>query len=211
MLLGNGDGTFAEAVPYTLGDGPRPIASGDFNGDGSVDLAVGSTWMSTVSVLLGDGSGTFETRSDHPGYAYESLATGDFDGDGTTDLAAAAQGDFVTVLLGSTTETLQPPVQYPVQVGARSVTTADFNGDGKLDIATVNHTQSTAGVLFGSGDGTFQRATSYAIAVTNPTTIGLGPTAITAGDLNGDGAPDLAVTTQQNNNSVFVLFNRCQP
>jgi hypothetical protein len=210
VLFGKGDGTLAAAVHYPLGDGPRSIASGDFNGDGWVDLAVGNTWLSSVSVLLGDGSGSFQPPSSYPASAMESLAAGDFDADGTTDLAAAAGGDFIGVLLGSETDILRPVVKYPVQSGPRAITTADFNGDGWLDLATANLTQSTASVLLGSGDGTFQPAIGYAIAVINPTS-GIGPTSITAGDLNGDGAPDLAVTAQQNNNSVFSLLNRCRP
>ena len=60
VLLGNGDGTFQNQVPYAVGDLPNALVAGDFNGDGRTDLAVANYGSNDVSVLLGNGDGTFQ-------------------------------------------------------------------------------------------------------------------------------------------------------
>ncbi len=98
ILLGNGDGTF-KAVPGipAIGGNPKAIVLGDFNSDGIPDLAVanlaGSTSLegASMTVLLGNGDGTFTAAADEPGTEDfpNSMAAGDFNGDGLMDLAAA--------------------------------------------------------------------------------------------------------------------------
>ena len=92
VLLGNGDGTFQPAVSYAVGSGPISIAVADFNGDGAPDLAVANLYDSpgTVSVLLGNGDGTFQSAlSFNAGSYTAAVAVGDFNGDGRPDLAVA--------------------------------------------------------------------------------------------------------------------------
>jgi hypothetical protein len=90
VLLNSGSGTFNPANQYAAGDGPRSVAVGDFNGDGTPDLAVGHLFNGAVSVLLNSGGGTFNAADDYASGDYSrSVAVGDFDGNGVDDLAVA--------------------------------------------------------------------------------------------------------------------------
>ncbi|MGA2001938.1 MAG: FG-GAP-like repeat-containing protein [Terriglobales bacterium] len=195
VLLGNGDGTFQAPVIYYNpdGDGYFSVAIGDVNGDGKPDLVVANGCFQTcassvVSVMLGNGDGTFQPPVDHNldgGYA-ESVAIADLNGDGRLDLAVAdSQG--VSVLLGNGDGTFQPPVSYNLCC-ATSVAIADVNGDGKPDIVVANY--GSVGVLLGNGDGTFQSAMLYGSG-------GYGYAwSVAVGDVNGDGKPDLIVSNE---------------
>ena len=91
--------------------------AGDFNGDGRTDLAVANVDpYSTVSVLLGNGDGTFQAQlTNAVGSSPDAIVAGDFNGDGRTDLAVANYGDnTVSVLLGNGDGTFQPQVTYAV-------------------------------------------------------------------------------------------------
>jgi len=94
ILLGNGNGTFKAAVNYGTGTTPGSVAVGDFNGDGKLDLVVGgadSDNVNVVSVLLGNGDGTFQAAVNYgAGAGQTSVAVGDFNGDGRLDLAFPA-------------------------------------------------------------------------------------------------------------------------
>src|SRR5437660_202047 len=93
VILGHGDDTSKPSVNYTAGDSPQSVAVGDFNGDGFPDLAVANSDypQSTVSVLLGNGDGTFQDAQSYAiGLHPQSVAVGDFDGDGHPDIAVAA-------------------------------------------------------------------------------------------------------------------------
>ena len=144
VLLGNGDGTFQAEVPYAVGSAASAIVAGDFNGDGHVDLAV-TTYgdnNNDVSILLGDGDGTFQPQSearDVVGSSPNAIVAGDFNGEGRTDLAVAnstrLQPDNVSILLGNGDGTRSSPrSQYAVVGWGRFQTPswrATSNGDGR--------------------------------------------------------------------------------
>jgi hypothetical protein len=206
VLLGNGDGTFQTAVSYPVGANPSSVAVGDFNGDGKLDLAVANSNLNgianesstSVSVLLGNGDGTFQTAVNYPaGTNPISVAVGDFNGDGKPDLVVANAYGGVTVLLGNGNGTFQTPVSHPVDGNPNSVAVGDFNGDGKLDFAVANNAGSyEVSVLLGNGDGTFQTAVSYPVSAQ--------AYSVAVGDFNGDGKLDLAVAPFSNNVSLLL-------
>ena len=193
VLLSNGNGTFGTQTTYPVGSGPRDVVAGDFNGDGRTDLATVANFTGDVSVLLGNGDGTFQPEATYAvGSAPEALVAGDFNGDGRIDLAVATYAG-VSVLLGNGDGTFQPAVQYTAGTSPVAIVAGDFNGDGITDLAVADEGNLFFGVgdpgevsvLLGKGDGTFHAALEY-IA-------GTAPTAIVAGDFNGDGRTDLAV------------------
>jgi hypothetical protein len=203
VLLGNGDGTFQAAVHYAVGSGPRSVAVGDFNGDGKPDLAVANSdfisGIGSISVLLGNGDGTFQAAVNYAsGSGPNSVAVGDFNGDGKLDLAVTTSSS-ISVLLGNGDGTFQAAVHYAAGSGPVFVAVGDLNGDGKSDLAVANSSSNNVSVLLGDGDGTFQAAVNYAA--------GSAPRSVAVGDFNGDGKPDLAVANSSSNNVSVLLSN----
>jgi len=217
VLLGNGDGTFQAAVAYASGGyWSEFTAIADVNGDGRPDLLVSSQCQvnggtancanGVVSVLLGNGDGTFQSAVRYAsggGYAY-SIATGDVNGDGKLDLLIANQctnnsctSASVGVLLGNGDGSFQAAQMFAS--GAypdASLAVADVNGDGKPDLVVANLCVSRTncasggvGVLLGKGDGTFQPPVTYGSGQFNANSV-------VVGDVNGDGKPDIIVAKQ---------------
>jgi len=209
ILLGNGDGTFQATPNRSLGTGINPdsIICGDFNGDGKMDLATANSSNDNISVLLGNGDGTFQagvTYDAGTGTSPISITMGDFNKDGKLDLATAnVNSSEVSILLGNADGTFQAVNSYSVGPGINpySITAGDFNGDGKLDLATANAGSNDVSVLLGNADGTFQAAVTYATG--DGVTTGITPLAIITADFNGDGKHDLA--TANNSNEISVL------
>ena len=164
------------------------------------DLAVVNSGSNTVSVLLGNGNGTFQTQQTFAAGSsgQNSVAVGDFNGDGKTDLAVAnyASGS-VSVLLGNGNGTFQTQQTFATGASPESVVVGDFNGDGNADLAVANYGSNTLSVLLGNGNGTFQTQQTFAT--------GSGPDSIVVGDFNGDGKEDLAVVNR-NSNTVSVFL-----
>ena len=164
-------------------------AAADFNGDGILDLAVGNTFDKTVSVLLGNGDGTFQPRSDFStgGPAPFALATGDFNGDGRPDVAVTdVSSNSVAVMLNDGSGSLFPAATLTTGRSPRAVIVADFNGDGIADLAVTNESDNSVSIFLGNGDGSFGGKTDFPA--------GPSPGSLVAADFNGDGIMDLAVT-----------------
>ena len=180
ILLGNGDGTFQPSSAYKLkaitadpcglggffnGTHTPNVISADLNGDGKLDLVVPNN-TGFVSVLLGNGNGTFHAGGDYAtGGCSVDVTAVDLNEDGTLDLAISnyADSENISVLLGNGDGTFQTHIDYPAIRGARGIVAADFNRDGKLDLAVGNQ----AG-FFGSIDSisVFLQGESFTTAVT---------------------------------------------
>jgi hypothetical protein len=188
--------TTAGAV--TVSD-PEYVVTADFNGDNIADLAVANYETENVSILLGNGDGTFGAAVNYPiGSNLFGLAVGDFNGDGKADLVTGNGNFTVSILLGNGDGTFKPAVPY--SGGGDYVAIGDFNGDGKTDLATISSSSGEGlSVLLGNGDGTFQPAENYG---TGSNAFGLA-----VGDFNNDGLADLVFTNQGSNSFSVLLGN----
>jgi hypothetical protein len=192
----SGDGTGGFNVVSDFGYlSATTLATGDFNGDGILDLAVGGTTGQGL-ILLGVPGGSFTEASSQPSVTLQAPLVGDFNGDGILDIADGGGNCSFTMLLGNGDGTFTVKSMQPQSVQAsNAMAVADLNGDGKLDVAMVGG----SGVLIclGNGDGTFR--------VGAETAVGNAPTQLTIGDFNRDGRLDVAVTNS-GDNTVSVLM-----
>lgn len=176
---------FGNATTSVVGTQPNDVLTGDFNGDGILDLVTANTGVDTVSVLLGTATGTFSPASSlSVGDAPTALATADFNGDGRLDLAVTNRGNNdISLLLGTGTGTFTAAGTVTVGTQPIAIVAADFNGDRRADVATVSENQNLVTVLLNNGAGGFGTSTNFAI--------GVNPTAIITADFNGDGRLEL--------------------
>ncbi len=190
-----GDGGFVTAPSYAAGTRPTQVIVGDFNGDGVMDLAVSN--QRTVSILIGNGDGSFQTATILQGFLDTRLAVGDFNGDSHLDLVLANRAyDAASVYLGNGDGTFQPAQDYDADSAPIDIAVGDFNSDGHLDLAIANNRSSTISILLGNGDGTFQDARNY--------TAGTNPLSVIVADFNQDGRLDLAVSTFYGKTSIWL-------
>ena len=200
-LAGNLTGNFPR-TDFNVGHSPDAIATDDFNGDGKLDLAVTNKGDNTVSILLGNGDGTFQSQTTVPtGLAPDAVVTGDFNGDGKPDLAVANFTDgTISILLGNGDGTFTAGRTITGVNSPVAMVTGDFRNAGKLDLAVLDQADGLVSVLLGNGDGTFANKID--------TSVGGSPSAIATGDFNGDGSTDLAVTNGGSNSVSVLLGNR---
>ena len=206
VALGYGDGTFQGIWSYELGGGSSTInpdqgstegstaALGEFNRDGIQDLAVVLDQNRRISVLLGNGDGSFRWAFEFATGSLStvaSLAVGEFNRDGLQDLVIGSGGS-VAVFLGNGNGTFQPAVNFPAADNPAAIAVGYFNGDGFQDLAVVRRGASGISVLLGNGDGTFRAPLSFDTGVPLPGVPR--KRSIAVGDFNGDGSQDLVVT-----------------
>jgi len=164
LLLGNGDGTFQTAVTLHAGLMPVFVVTGDFNLDGNADLAVADDpgLSGGVSVLLGNGNGTFQLGGGFStGTRASAVAIGDLNGDGKPDLAVASVG--ASVLLGNGDGSFQAACNYTAGTGPSSIALDDFNGDAKLDLAVGNSQTANVSVLLAAMPPTISCPTNIVV------------------------------------------------
>lgn len=224
VFLGDGKGGFAKPIVSrtdgVLGDGglsdggpaTRPffILARDLDGDGKVDLAVTEFGRGRVSILRGQGDGTFlPIAAPAVGALPSIIAEGDLNGDGLMDLVVTSPGEMlginsVTLLFGdgkghfprvaSACGAMAPDCAGGTPT---AVAVADFDGDGHADLAITAYSDNAVRILLGRGDGTFRDPLIFATE--------MGPDFVVARDLDGDGKPDLAIVNHDSGSlSIFI-------
>ncbi|SFI19723.1 beta strand repeat-containing protein [Planctomicrobium piriforme] len=180
--------SFETDAQYKVGINATAVAAADVNRDGIVDLVTsnGENFATgSVSVLIGNGDGTFQNEVRYKvGAGASDILAVDLNKDGNVDLVTS-NGNSVnlSVLMGNGDGTFQPEVKYQVGSIPRSLIATDLNNDGRLDIVTSNFYISTVSVLLGNGDGTLQGRQEY--------DTGPSPSDLIAADVNEDGQMDI--------------------
>ncbi|HVW11627.1 MAG TPA: VCBS repeat-containing protein, partial [Bryobacteraceae bacterium] len=180
--------------PIAVGNRPTGVATGDFNGDGKMDIAVADTSDSRVTVLLGDNAGGFTEAAGSPffgGANPQVVIARDFNHDGKLDIASLNIGSYtISVLLGDGHGgfTLAP---NPAAVSSPGgyMATGEFNGDNYPDLVVTDYGGANVLVFLGDGSGGFTAAPGSPISLG----FGLEPTGVVTGDFNKDGKQDIAV------------------
>ena len=226
LYLFTGDGKGGYQSPVTINalatggsqPGPSGAVTGDFNGDGKLDLAVTEQFAGKVAVLLNSAgglqlAGTFSSGGAAPG----SVVSADFNADGKLDLAIVnapsdnrATAGNIAVFFGGGNGGFQFARTYSAGSMPAGIAAADVNGDGKPDLVVADQsdpfvTSRPDGfvyVLLNDGAGGFKTPSKL--------TAGTYPYSVYAGDVNGDGKPDLVVASSDSHAAytLAVLFGK---
>jgi hypothetical protein len=206
VFNGNGSGVFTAKQTVSLAQPVLHVATGDFDGDGRIDVA--ATTSLGVAILLNQPNGSLGTATYYrAGINASYLTTGDFNEDSILDLAVAndyTNGD-VSILLGNGVGGFKEPTAFTVGNGPAGIAVRDLNGDNHLDLAVANPLSNQAGqnkisVLYGDGSGGFGKANEFIG--------GLNPRNVVVADFDLDGKPDLAAPNIYSSD-VVVLRNTC--
>jgi len=190
---------FLSRQDFGAGDGPISVAVADFNADLRPDLAVANGGSNNVSILLGNGDGTFAAaRNFGAGDGPNSVAVADFNADSVPDLAVTnARSDNVSIFLGNGDGTFAAARNFGVGSFPVFVAVADFNADLRPDLAVTNFFFNNVSILLGNGDGTFAAAQNFEV--------GSNPISVAVADFNADLRPDLAVANPGSDNVSILL------
>jgi hypothetical protein len=210
VLLGKGDGTLVPARNYSvsgpsagllgLSTGSFSIEAVDLTGSGILDLVTSNSVSNDVSVLMGNGDGTFQKAMTYPiaagggaGILPFALSVVELDGDHAPDLVVGGI-DSVTTMENDGQGHFHATGNYFVGLDIACTKVADLNNDGKPDIVATGTGTLNAQVLLGNGDGAFTRGQNLFSG-------GFGPQCLSIGQLSGDGNDDLAIV---NSSSTYV-------
>ncbi len=210
--------SFLPKVDYLTGLSPIDVALGDMDGDGKSDMIVTNSASSSVSVFWNASTsgtintGSFSFRNDFPvGTNPYKLAIGDIDGDGKPDLAVTNTGSNTVSLFRNisisgtfTPSSFATRVDLPTGSNPRGISFSDLDGDGKPDLIIANQFVANISVFRNISTSGSISAGSFESRIDFNT--GGNPYGVTAGDVDGDGKPDLVVTNNSAN-TISVLRN----
>jgi hypothetical protein len=208
VLLGNGNGTFQALATYSSGylSYPRNLVAADINGDGHLDIVTANSGSNSIGLLLGNGTGTFPTVINYPAGGYGQpwdVTVADVNGDGRPDLLATNSATSQLAVLLNTAAGMQAAATYSTGIGTypTGLAVRDVNADGRPDVLTTdfNGSSTSAILLLGNGNGTFQAAVAL------PTGSNSRPVQLAVGDVNTDGLPDV-LTANFNSSTASVLL-----
>ncbi|AWN38561.1 beta strand repeat-containing protein [Methylobacterium radiodurans] len=191
--------TFGTATTTLVESEPWELSAADLNGDGKLDLVVPNTASNSLSVLIGNGDGSFRPAVNYPVSSSPiSGALADVTGDGKIDIVVGINGA-PSLLAGNGDGTFQAAAGIAGGNALQSywLRAVDLNADGKLDLAYTNFGPNQLVVQYGNGDGTFGTGALYSV--------GNLPRAPAIGDFNHDGKLDI-VTANSGATSVSVLL-----
>jgi len=227
VFLGAGLGTFTPGInfttstnPATITTNPSAVGIADFNGDGKLDLVTTNNFNNTVSILLGNGNGTFQppmsinmnvspsSGCTHP----DALVIADFNGDSKSDVAVACTNSSnVSILLGKGDGTFASPVTYTTLTGSagakpESIAAADFDGKNGIDLVIADSSSNVV-FLLNSGSGTFSAPIANPASVPSSNSSGNGAFGVAISDFNADSKPDVAVANFNDGTASILLNN----
>jgi uncharacterized repeat protein (TIGR01451 family) len=199
LLVNDGQGVFGGRVDFANvdGDGKYALGAGDMNGDGILDLVVGTSTDDRILVLKGNGDGTFTETANIAGGGYGwKLTLGDVNNDGKLDVAQAnGPNNSGSILLGNGDGTLQPAAIYSFSGTMVGSSLGDLDGDGYLDWVLSSYGSGRWYVLKNNGDGSFSQADEI-LAPRNASCASLY-------DFDNDGTLDMALADETSDEIVL--------
>lgn len=193
VLLSDGSNNYEPFIIFELppGQGPSTNAGADFNHDGLIDIAIGSTYGDQVNVLFGDATTIFGSEFNYQtGEGVRGLTVADFNGDGWEDIATANRyASTISILMNDGTGLFEPAINIDSGfAGETSIAATDLNGDGYVDLLVATHDSNNVVSLLNDGTGNF--------TVFDSVSVGTGPWKMAIGDVNGDGFVDIAIANR---------------
>jgi len=201
VLLSDGSTNYD---PFTIielppGQGPSTNEGADFNHDGLIDIAIGSTYSDQVNVLMGDAVTLFGSQTNYQaGMQVRGLTVADFNGDGWDDIATANRVDStISILINDGTGLFEPAVSFDAGVdGESSIASTDLNNDGYKDLLVAAYASNMLVSLLNDGTGNF--------TIFDTVTSNGGPWMMAIGDVNGDSFVDIAVANSSTHNIAII-------
>jgi len=214
LLRSVGDGTFRPFSPASIGtrsEGALAIATGRFDGNTTVDLVVSNQFEDNVSVMLGNGNGTFRAAQLHNvGSGPAGVVAADLNDDVVIDIGVVGADEIadanVTLLFGQGGGSFGPAERTTAETQSVALTAADLDGDGVTDLAVTNLSTPSVAVLLYAPDDPLAENGFVLDAQVSGLSLGQGQVAVLAGYLDGDARPDL-VALGDDGASIGVFVN----
>jgi hypothetical protein len=189
-----------DLIDLPLGDKPSSNEGTDLNGDGVIDMVIGNTQGDMVSVVLGEGGGSFGDEVIYDAaQGVRGVAILDIEGDGDMDIASANRiGNSISLFINNGNAEFTDGGTIGGPLGAETaIISADMNEDGLMDLVVGGYTSDNIAVFLNDGDGGFDAMT--------PVSSGDAPWMITMGDINLDGHVDIAAASS-GSSSISIHF-----